>query len=105
MHSAGPNSGAKGPLNVSAAGPRFGPAKPAAAAIRDLLALAVLSALLLIAPRPAQAQTETVLYNFFTAPNDGAYPYSGPPLTVQATSMGRTTPTVWLHALTYSLKK
>ena len=40
------------------------------------MALAVLLALLLIAARPAQAQTETVLYNF-TGGSDGEYPLSG----------------------------
>ena len=42
------------------------------------LILAVLSALLLIASRPAQAQTEIVLYNFCTALNcaDGTFPES-----------------------------
>lgn len=49
--------------------PRFG-STPAAAAIRGALTLAVLSALLLIAARPVQSQTETVLYNF-TGGNDG----------------------------------
>jgi len=44
-------------------------------AIRAALILAVLSALLLIAARPAQAQTETVLYNF-TGGSDGANPFS-----------------------------
>lgn len=42
-----------------------------------LLTLAVLFALLLIAARPAQAQTETVLYTF-TGGNDGGNPYAGP---------------------------
>jgi hypothetical protein len=39
------------------------------------LTLTVLSALLLIAARPAQAETETVLYNFAGSP-DGAVPDS-----------------------------
>jgi hypothetical protein len=39
------------------------------------LTIAVLSALLLIAVRPAQSQTETVLYNF-TLGSDGADPLS-----------------------------
>ncbi len=53
-------------------GPR---AKELVAAIRCALTLAVLSALLLFAARPAHAQTETVLYNFTGNP-DGANPGS-----------------------------
>jgi uncharacterized repeat protein (TIGR03803 family) len=64
MHSVGTNRGTKGNLNISDVGPRFGSTKLAAAALRGALALAALSALLLIAARPAQAQTETALYNF-----------------------------------------
>ncbi len=89
MHSAATNSRTKGPLNISDAGPRFGSTKLAAGAphirafcecvgvcsIRAALILAVLSALLLIAARPVQAQTEMVLYNF-TGDSDGAYPTS-----------------------------
>jgi uncharacterized repeat protein (TIGR03803 family) len=73
MHSAGTNSGPKGRLDISAVGPRFGSTKLASAAIRGALTLAVLCALLLIAARPAQAQTETVLYNFCgdNCPNGG----------------------------------
>jgi uncharacterized repeat protein (TIGR03803 family) len=56
-------------------GLRFDSMKLAAAAIRGALTLAVLSALLLIAARPAQAQTETVLYNF-TSGSDGSHPES-----------------------------
>jgi len=50
-------------------------------AMRIALILAVISALLLIAARPAQAQTETVFYSFAGTPSsgpDGAYPQSGP---------------------------
>ncbi|HSZ61091.1 MAG TPA: choice-of-anchor tandem repeat GloVer-containing protein [Terriglobales bacterium] len=45
---------------------------------RASLALIVLAVLLLIAPRSAQAQTETVLHSFTGYPNgpDGAYPTS-----------------------------
>jgi uncharacterized repeat protein (TIGR03803 family) len=64
---------AKVPLNIFDGGPRFGSTKLAAAAIRGALTLAVLAALLLIAAFPAQAQTETVLYNFYYG-SDGAYP-------------------------------
>ena len=49
--------------------------KLAAAASRGAVTLAVLSVLLLIAALPAQAQTETVLYNF-TGGGDGGNPQS-----------------------------
>lgn len=58
-----------------AVGPRFGSTKLAAAIIRGALTLAVLSALLLVAARPARAQTETVLYNF-TGGADGFHAQS-----------------------------
>jgi len=45
------------------------------AVLRGALTLAVLSALLMFAVHPAQAQTESVLYNFTGTP-DGANPYS-----------------------------
>src|SRR5271167_2038728 len=47
-------------------------------AIRGAVTLAVISALLLIASRPAHAQTEIVLYNFCSQPNcvDGEGPTS-----------------------------
>ncbi len=92
MYSATAISKPKGPLNISAAGSGFGSTKLAASAphirafpecvgvcgIRSALTLAVLAALLLIAARPAQAQTETVLYNFCSQTNcsDGASPQS-----------------------------
>jgi len=72
MHPATPNRTLKGLLNTADAGLRS-PANLTAAAIRGALTLAVLFALLLIAARPSQAQTETVLYNF-TGGSDGAYP-------------------------------
>ncbi len=53
MHSPGTKRGAKGPWNI----------------FNVALTLTMLSALLLIASRPAQAQTEAVLYNFCTQPN------------------------------------
>jgi uncharacterized repeat protein (TIGR03803 family) len=59
---------------------RIDATKLAAAAARGALTLALLSALLLAAARPAQTQTETVLYNFFPPGgygDDGAYPYAG----------------------------
>lgn len=61
-------------MNISAIGPRFGSPKLAAASARALI-LAVFAALLLIAAHPAQAQTETVLYNF-TGGSDGSTPES-----------------------------
>jgi len=89
MHSARINSRTTGPWNISAVGPRFGSTKLAAGAphirafcecvgvcaIRAALTLAVLSALLIIAARPAQAQTETTLYAF--TGSDGSDPLSG----------------------------
>ncbi len=63
-------------LSISDLGPRFGSTKRAAAATRGALILAVLSGLLLIAARPAQTQTETVLYNLFTSSDYGAYSYA-----------------------------
>ncbi len=74
MHSAGTKSGTKGPRNISDVEPRFDPTKLATTAIHGALILAVLSALLLKAARPAQAQ-ETVLYTF-TGGIDGANPTS-----------------------------
>jgi uncharacterized repeat protein (TIGR03803 family) len=54
---------------------RFGSTKLKGAAARGVLILLVLSAVLLIAVHPAQAQTETVLYNF-TGGSDGGHPTS-----------------------------
>jgi uncharacterized repeat protein (TIGR03803 family) len=63
-------------LNISDAGPRFGSTKLGTASARGALTLlAVLSGLLPIAARPAQAQTQTVLYNF-TGGSDGGGPLS-----------------------------
>src|SRR6202034_3838275 len=65
-------------LNISAVDSTSASTKLAAAAICGVLRLAAISALLLIAERPAQAQTESVLYNFYSGTNveDGAYPYA-----------------------------
>lgn len=71
MHSPGTSSSTTGPRNISDAAPRFGSTKLVTAIIRAALAFPVLSALLLIAALPAQAQTETVLYNF-TGGADGS---------------------------------
>jgi uncharacterized repeat protein (TIGR03803 family) len=72
MHSAATNSRAKGRLNISAVGPRFGSTKLATLIIRSALTLALLSALLLIAARPAQS--ETVLHSFGSQAGDGYGP-------------------------------
>jgi hypothetical protein len=58
------NSRPESRLIIFHAGPRFDSTKLAAAAVRGVLTLVVLSSLLLVAARPAQAQTEIVLYNF-----------------------------------------
>ncbi len=75
MLSPGTSSSTTGPWNISDAGPRFDSTKLATVIIRAALTLAVLAALLLIAALPAQAQSETVLYNF-TGGSDGANPQS-----------------------------
>ncbi|MBZ5665767.1 MAG: hypothetical protein LAO30_14290 [Acidobacteriia bacterium] len=72
-----PIGGTKGRLNISGVGPRFGSTKLAAAITRGALALAALSALLLMAARPAHAQTESVLHSFALNDTDGYYPYAG----------------------------
>jgi uncharacterized repeat protein (TIGR03803 family) len=64
MHSAGRHSRRKGRLNVSDVGAKFGPTNLAAATTRVVFRLVVLSTLLLIADRSAEAQTEIVLYSF-----------------------------------------
>src|SRR5450631_3911763 len=77
MHSADAISGTKGRLNISGFGPRFGSTKLAAAMTCGAFTLAVLSALLLIAVRPALAQTESVLHSFAQNGTDGYNPYAG----------------------------
>jgi len=67
------NKRPEGPLTISNGGLQFGSPKPVTSALRGALALAALAALLLVAPRPAQANTEIVLYNF-TGASDGLYP-------------------------------
>ncbi|MGC1788118.1 MAG: choice-of-anchor tandem repeat GloVer-containing protein [Terriglobales bacterium] len=68
MHSAKANAGTKSRGNISAVEPRFGAMKLAAAAIHCALALAVLSAVLLITAHTAQAQTETAIFSFCSYP-------------------------------------
>jgi uncharacterized repeat protein (TIGR03803 family) len=72
-NSARTNSRTGSPFNIPDVGPRFGSTKLATAAIRGALTVVALSALLLVAARPVQAQTETVLYNF-TGGADGFHP-------------------------------
>jgi uncharacterized repeat protein (TIGR03803 family) len=74
MHSEGTTNSAKYRPNIPSVVPR--PSDGTGRRNHHALTLAVLSALLLIAARPAQAQTETVLYNFCSQPNcsDGAVP-------------------------------
>jgi len=74
MQSAETNGVTNECLNISDVGQKFR-SKVAAATIRGAMTVAVLSALLLMAARPAQAQTESVLYNFTDSP-DGANPES-----------------------------
>ena len=62
------------PSNLNVA-PRFGSTKLGTVVIRAALALAALTALLLIAALPAQGGTEIVLYNF-TGGSDGGNPQS-----------------------------
>jgi uncharacterized repeat protein (TIGR03803 family) len=75
MRSRGRNSGTTCRLNISHVGPRVSSAKLAATVLRGALTLAVLSTLLLIPARPAQAQTERLLHDFKGA-SDGGEPYS-----------------------------
>jgi uncharacterized repeat protein (TIGR03803 family) len=75
MHLVETNDVTKGRVNISQVGPRLQSTKATAPTIRGAMILAVLSALLLIAAHPAQAQTESVLYNFTGSP-DGASPQS-----------------------------
>jgi uncharacterized repeat protein (TIGR03803 family) len=74
MHSAATNR-RQSRLKISECGPKRGSTRPAAATMCGALTLAVLSALLLIAANPAQAQTEAVPYSFAGNP-DGANPES-----------------------------
>jgi uncharacterized repeat protein (TIGR03803 family) len=67
--------GAKIFSRISAVGPTFWSTKLAIARFRGALILIVLSASLLLTARPAQAQTESVLYSF-TGTSDGSFPTS-----------------------------
>lgn len=75
MHSSRTKSRPKVRLNISDIGSGFRWVSRSPAAIRGTLSVAVLSALLLVVARLAQAQTQTVLYNF-TGGSDGANPQS-----------------------------
>ena len=77
MYSAGAISRTKGRSNISDVGPGFGSTKLAAAITRGALTLAALSALLLIAARPAHAQTESVLHSFAHNGTDGSASFAG----------------------------
>jgi uncharacterized repeat protein (TIGR03803 family) len=76
MYSSETNGGTKRHLNTSDLAARSVSTKLAAAVTHVALNLAVLSALLLIAARPAHAQTETVLYRFHKDGLDGKKPQS-----------------------------
>jgi uncharacterized repeat protein (TIGR03803 family) len=69
------NSTTQGRLNISDVGLKVGSTKLVAATVRGALTLTVLSALLLIAARPAQAEPQSVLYSFAGNP-DGSNPNS-----------------------------
>jgi uncharacterized repeat protein (TIGR03803 family) len=73
MHLIETNSGTKIRSNMSEFGPGFRSTKPATSIVRWAMTLTLVSALLLIVARPAQAQTESVLYNFTNTP-DGENP-------------------------------
>ena len=73
MHFTGGNSGAKNGLRIPASGLRFRLMKLASIGTGATLMLSLFSMFLLLTARPAQAHTETVLYNF-TDGSDGAYP-------------------------------
>ena len=75
MHSVKTKSGAKIRSRIFGVGPTLRPTKLATATLRGALTLPVLSATLLMASRPAQAQTEQALYSF-TGTSDGSFPTS-----------------------------
>jgi uncharacterized repeat protein (TIGR03803 family) len=76
MPSAERNAVTKSRVNISGIRPRFRSTPGVTPTLRGVMTLAVLSALLLIAARPAQAQTEAVLYNFTGVAGDGSGPQS-----------------------------
>lgn len=65
------NSATKSRVNISGVGPRLRSTPSATTTIRSAMTLAVLC--ILVVARPAQAQTESVLYNF-TGGADGSTP-------------------------------
>jgi uncharacterized repeat protein (TIGR03803 family) len=75
MQSVERNTLTKGRMNISDIRPRYRSTPGVTSTLRGVMTLAVLSALLLIAARPAQAQTEALLYNF-TGGSDGSGPQS-----------------------------
>src|SRR5579863_4075139 len=75
MQSVERNNVTKSRMNISDIKTRFRSTPGVTSTLRGVTTLAVLSALLLIVARPAQAQTEAVLYNFTGVP-DGSGPQS-----------------------------
>ena len=92
MRSPATSSRTKGPWNISDAGPKFGSTKLATVIVRAALMLALLSALVLIAALPSQAQIETVFYSFCSQPNcaDGAEPIGNLVMDAQGNVYGTT---------------
>jgi uncharacterized repeat protein (TIGR03803 family) len=90
MHSAETISRTNRRSNISAVGPRFGSTKLAAAITRGALTVAVASALLLIAARPADAQTESVLHSFAANGTDGYTAYAGLAIDIAGNLYGTT---------------
>src|ERR1035438_312038 len=75
MHSAGTNKRMDGGISIFGVGATFSSTELAAAAKRGAMTLTAFSVLLFFAARPAQTQTETVLYNL--SASGGGGPESG----------------------------
>lgn len=89
MHPADTKRGARIRSTISGLGPTLQSKELATAVLRGALTLAVLSAMLLMAARPAQAQTEDVLYSF-TGTSDGSFPTSNLTMTPNGNFYGTT---------------